>query len=97
MSRDHLNVPVLEKVEIMVKAKLVSTSEELRGYEPNQRGCFYSSERKLHYFKIYTENNCETECLANFTRLQCGCVRFSMPSMPTLYSPFNLQFVFIHA
>ncbi|XP_031632053.1 pickpocket protein 28-like [Contarinia nasturtii] len=68
-----------EKSEILVKPKMVMTSNILRHYSPRQRQCFYQSERQLHFFKIYTQNNCEEECLANFTRNECDCVNFSMP------------------
>lgn len=41
---------------------------------------FFSTERQLRFFRTYTQYNCEAECLANFTQIQCGCVKFSMPS-----------------
>lgn len=69
-----------EQVDIYVKAKMITTSENLRGYKPNQRQCFFDSDRQLRYFKIYTETNCKSECVANFTKMECGCVKFSMPS-----------------
>lgn len=28
---------------------------------------------------MYTQVNCELECLTNFTLTKCGCVKFSMP------------------
>lgn len=44
-----------------------------------RRGCFYSFERKLTFFKQYQERNCWMECLTNFTRSLCGCVFYYMP------------------
>ncbi|XP_055858324.1 pickpocket protein 28-like [Episyrphus balteatus] len=44
-----------------------------------RRKCYYQNERYLRYFKLYTQANCEHECLSNHTRAQCGCVKFSMP------------------
>uniref|UniRef100_A0A1B0A6D3 Pickpocket protein 28 n=1 Tax=Glossina pallidipes TaxID=7398 RepID=A0A1B0A6D3_GLOPL len=35
-------------------------------------------------FKIYSQNNCELECLANFTLTKCGCVKYSMPRNTTV-------------
>lgn len=49
----------------------------------NRRGCFYSNERYLKYFKIYTETNCWMECLTNFTLNTCGCTMFYMPHYNT--------------
>lgn len=45
----------------------------------SSRQCFFNDERYLRYFKVYTQQNCELECLANFTLATCGCVKFSMP------------------
>lgn len=81
MSKKIYHLPSSESAKIAVKSKLTLTSEGLRNYKPNQRQCFYNSERQLRFFKIYTETNCEIECLSNFTKSECGCVKFSMPSM----------------
>lgn len=80
MLRQSFRVPLFEDSHLMIKPKLTKTSKGLQRYTPYQRKCFYSSERKLRFFKNYTQNNCETECLANFTNIECGCVKFSMPS-----------------
>lgn len=72
-----------------VTPKLTITSDNVRKYEPGARGCYFSSERHLRFFRHYTQNNCEMECLSNFTLAQCGCVLFSMPSKDGINS---LQF-----
>lgn len=79
-TRHSFRVPLSEEALIAIKPTIVTTSSKLRSYDPNLRQCFFSSERKLQFFKIYTQNNCEAECLANFTKSECGCVNFSMPS-----------------
>lgn len=71
---------------VRITPKLVKTSEGLRKYTPIERQCFYQSERRLRFFKFYTQVNCETECLANFTKSECGCVQFSMPSKKFIFS-----------
>lgn len=80
MSGLVFQIPTDEVVQISIRAKLITTSSGLRIYKTSQRQCFFNSERQLMFFKIYTQNNCEVECLANFTKQECGCVRFSMPS-----------------
>lgn len=67
---------------IFVTPQLEMAMESIRKYSPEVRGCYFQSEHPLRYFRRehYTQRNCETECVANFTRLQCGCVKFSMPS-----------------
>ncbi|XP_031637927.1 pickpocket protein 28-like [Contarinia nasturtii] len=79
MSKDYIIVPILQEAIVSIKPHLITTSERLLPYSPNQRQCFFTSERKLRFFKAYTKNNCELECLSNFTKLECGCVQFSMP------------------
>lgn len=48
-------------------------------FEPLSRQCYFNYERRLKYFKVYTQQNCELECITNFTLQTCGCVKFSMP------------------
>jgi amiloride-sensitive sodium channel len=58
---------------------MMTTSPKLQSYDPKVRQCFFEDEKKLRFFKLYTQSNCEIECLANFTLNTCGCVKFSMP------------------
>lgn len=69
-----------EMCRIWMRPKFTTTSEGLRKYNPDHRGCFFNDERRLRFFKTYTKNSCDLECLANFTVMHCGCVHFSMPS-----------------
>lgn len=64
----------------VIKPKLITTAEHLRSYSFTQRKCYFNSDRQLRFFKVYSQNNCELECLANYTLNKCGCVKFSMPS-----------------
>ncbi|KAG4070571.1 hypothetical protein HA402_011958 [Bradysia odoriphaga] len=57
-------------VNIAFKPKLITTSDGLRKYQPNQRQCFFNSERQLHFYRFYSQENCQAECLANYTVLQ---------------------------
>lgn len=76
----YFQVLFSEQAEIFVKPEIIGTSQSLRKYSPDQRQCFFNSERQLRFFKIYTQNNCHAECLSNFTQIECGCAKFSMPS-----------------
>lgn len=69
-----------EDVFISIRATAIKTSNGLRSYEPHGRGCFFNSERKLRYFKSYSFQKCQLECLTNHTEQLCKCVHFSMPS-----------------
>lgn len=62
-----------------ITPQVTVTNPSLKNYKPERRNCFYSYERLLKFFKIYTKTNCETECLANFTLKSCECTPFFMP------------------
>ncbi|VVC43318.1 Epithelial sodium channel [Cinara cedri] len=40
------------------------------------RKCYLQNERKLSIFKMYTESNCNYECMINETISMCGCILF---------------------
>lgn len=79
-SHNSIRILLSKHTQLRIKTKMTITSEELRRYAPNKRQCFYDSERRLRFYRHYTKNNCDAECLANFTKIECGCVKFSMPS-----------------
>lgn len=66
-----------------INPSLIITSPNVRDYTPNERQCYFNSERRLQFFKQYTQRNCEIECFYNFTLAECGCVKFSMPRRST--------------
>lgn len=68
-------------VSVSVEPIVHITSNELRSYSANKRKCYYDGERSLLFFNTYTQGNCKMECLANFTKNECGCVKFNLPSM----------------
>ncbi|XP_055303176.1 pickpocket protein 28-like [Sitodiplosis mosellana] len=74
-----LFIPIEQQVYVSVRPNVITTSDGLRRYKPHKRGCFFSSERQLRFFKWYGQRNCEFECAANFTYKMCGCVQFFMP------------------
>ncbi|CAD0197339.1 unnamed protein product [Chrysodeixis includens] len=57
----------------------INTSDSLRRYDAVTRQCYFSDEKYLKYFKIYTASNCKIECLSNKTFEICKCVEFYMP------------------
>lgn len=75
-----IRVPFAEEVSVSIMPKLTFTAETLLSTTPDERKCFFHSERELRFFKFYSSINCEAECLANYTLLTCDCVKFSMPS-----------------
>jgi amiloride-sensitive sodium channel len=64
---------------LVLSAKVTRAHESLRNYPPQLRGCYFSDEKKLHFFKVYTRNHCYLECFTNHVLEKCGCVAFHMP------------------
>lgn len=85
-SNNHIFVPAEQHVLFGIKPKMVTSSRGLRKYSPQKRSCYFKSERKLRFFKSYSQQKCEMECLANFTTKEYDCVPFYMPSNLILQS-----------
>lgn len=79
-SNDFIFIPNEQTAKILIKPTMMTTSDGLRRYAPHVRNCYFRSERKLRFFKSYSKKKCDIECLANFTRNECGCVRYYTPS-----------------
>lgn len=75
----YFRVPLNQEVVVSIKPDMMTTSEGLRGYDPYRRQCFFPSERYLAFYQSYTQQNCQVECLANYTLKMCGCVAYHMP------------------
>lgn len=58
----YIKIPFDVRTMISVKPRVMSTSENLKHYKPKKRQCFFSGEKRLKYFKAYTQSNCKLEC-----------------------------------
>jgi hypothetical protein len=63
MSHFH-RIPFNVETLISIEPKVMTTSKNLRHYAPKKRQCFFPGEKKLKFFKEYSQSNCELECLA---------------------------------
>ncbi|XP_060523205.1 uncharacterized protein LOC132700102 [Cylas formicarius] len=79
VSESHFMVPLNRKVLVAVVPNMITTTDTVKQYPPERRECYFPSERNLKYFKIYTQLNCQLECLTNITLGTCKCVSFYMP------------------
>uniref|UniRef100_A0A336L784 CSON004091 protein n=1 Tax=Culicoides sonorensis TaxID=179676 RepID=A0A336L784_CULSO len=79
VSKHYFRVPRLQEVIVSVRPQMIQTSDRLKDYSPERRQCYFNHERQLKFFQIYTQSNCELECLTNYTMQECGCVKFNMP------------------
>lgn len=62
-------VPFGVETMISVTPRAITTSDNLKGYKPFKRQCFFNGERRLVFSKIYTQANCKLECLAGKLKL----------------------------
>lgn len=80
-SQQFYRIPFNTATLISVKPSGMSTSDNLRGYSPIKRQCFFEGERNLKFFKMYTQSNCEIECITKNVLNICECVQFWMPQV----------------
>ncbi|CAG9812680.1 unnamed protein product, partial [Phaedon cochleariae] len=78
-SQEYFRVPLNEVVLAAIHPVMITTSNAVKMYNARRRECYFSSEKPLKFFKMYTGNNCRLECLTNYTLYYCGCVDFYMP------------------
>ncbi|XP_013104771.1 pickpocket protein 28 isoform X1 [Stomoxys calcitrans] len=76
---NYILVPHDDEVLVSVLPQYVTSTENLHQFGPEKRQCYFNDERYLRFFKSYSQSNCQTECLANFTINKCGCAKFWMP------------------
>lgn len=79
VSRHFVRLSPDRETMLTVRPIATETDDALRSSDSQQRQCLFASERKLKYFRHYTQRNCEIECVADQLVRQCGCTRFSMP------------------
>ncbi|CAO1405296.1 unnamed protein product [Diamesa serratosioi] len=63
-------------MEVVITPVVIYSEENLRKFSPEKRHCYFADEKKLRFYKKYTMNNCEIECLSNYTLKTCHCIPF---------------------
>lgn len=66
---DYCDLDYQKVVTVSIIPEVVYTGNSLRSIDPVKRNCFFDGEKELKYFKTYTKNNCEMECL--YLSLRC--------------------------
>lgn len=56
------------ETEVLITPIIVKTDSDLQQFDIETRKCYFDDERKLKYFQIYTQKNCELECLAEISK-----------------------------
>lgn len=81
LTKKYFRVSMKKHFLVSIRPQMITTSKGLDSYDPQKRQCFLYQEKKMKFFKIYTQSNCQLECLTNFTIKKCDCVHFSMPRL----------------
>ncbi|OXA47207.1 Pickpocket protein 28 [Folsomia candida] len=78
---ENKGVPIKPGTETYLKVEpdVITAGPQIKEFSIEKRKCYFGQEYSLKYFKYYTKSNCENECVANVTNLNCSCVRFYMP------------------
>uniref|UniRef100_A0A1I8Q8M8 Pickpocket protein 28-like n=1 Tax=Stomoxys calcitrans TaxID=35570 RepID=A0A1I8Q8M8_STOCA len=79
VTKHFVRISMEKEVMIAIKPNMITTSADIAAYDPEKRRCFMNKDRQLRFYKVYSQNNCERECLTNYTLGQCKCVHFAMP------------------
>ncbi|KAJ8927289.1 hypothetical protein NQ314_020292 [Rhamnusium bicolor] len=79
VSRHYFRAPLNQEVVVSITPDMMTTSPGLEEYDPHRRQCYFPKEKYLTFFQYYTQQNCEVECLTNYTLSRCGCVAYHMP------------------
>lgn len=58
---------------IEITPEIIKTDADLRKLSSHVRECYFEDERKLKFFKIYTQLNCKYDCLSIKYEEYCDC------------------------
>ena len=64
--RSVLIRPGYNNIVSMDAVKISAAKDVEASIEKEKRNCFFPTEKKLTYFKYYSQSNCKTECLLDF-------------------------------
>jgi hypothetical protein len=51
-------------INVWITPEIIEAEDDLRSFDLEERKCYFEDERSLKYFKVYTQKNCEMECLS---------------------------------
>lgn len=67
------------ELDIEVTPEITVTEKNLKRLKPEFRECYFEGEKNLKFFKFYSLENCEIECMTNFTFSACNCTQIDQP------------------
>jgi acid-sensing ion channel, other len=63
-------------LEVLITPEIMRSDPDLKSFEPKKRGCYFEGEKKLKYFKVYSQRNCEFECYGDYMLKEIGCIPY---------------------
>jgi amiloride-sensitive sodium channel len=76
----YIHVSLNTSVMVGIAPSLTQVSDVVKNLPPQTRKCYLSREKQLAFYRRYSQINCLTECLSNFTVELCGCAPYYLPS-----------------
>jgi amiloride-sensitive sodium channel len=56
---------------VLITPQITVADDDIRSLSIATRKCYFEGEKKLHFYKIYTQKNCEMECLSDASERNC--------------------------
>lgn len=73
-----------KETRVIITPHITDADDSIQKIAPKIRQCYFLNEKRLRYYRTYTQRNCKLECEANFTLLECHCMRYYMPGKKNL-------------
>ncbi|XP_018575693.2 pickpocket protein 28 [Anoplophora glabripennis] len=67
------------EVRFSITPSVREAADNLRSIPIKKRQCYFSNERRLSYYRSYTQRNCNLECQSNYTYEKCYCIPYYLP------------------
>lgn len=67
------------ETRVIITPHIADADKSILKISPKIRRCYFLNEKKLRYYRTYTQRNCMLECEANFTLKYCACMQYYMP------------------
>ncbi|CAL8136814.1 unnamed protein product [Orchesella dallaii] len=68
-----------QEVFIKIHPDITIADPDIKDLKIEKRQCLFGKDKRLKYFRPYTQDNCFEDCIANLIETECGCSMFYMP------------------
>ncbi|CAH1405219.1 unnamed protein product [Nezara viridula] len=70
-------IPIeMEKMNVLIKATVTESSDDIRKMHPAVSGCYFKDSKKSLITTIYSQKSCLFECRMSFLIKKCGCLPY---------------------